>query len=45
MMLATPLAPTGAPPGPVLFGRYAFGPNRLGYCGPDETEEIGRAHV
>ena len=40
-MLAAPLAPTVAPPsGPVLFGRYAFGPNRLGYCGPDETEEL-----
>lgn len=22
--------------GPVLFGRYAFGPNRLGYCGTDD---------
>jgi uncharacterized protein DUF6390 len=36
---ATQTAPTVAP-GPVLFGRYAFGPNRLGYCGPDETEEL-----
>jgi hypothetical protein len=25
-------------PGPVLFARYAFGPNRLGYCGtPDHA--------
>jgi len=24
-------------PGPVLFARYAFGPNRLGYCGPDDA--------
>jgi hypothetical protein len=23
-------------PGPVLFARYAFGPNRLGYCGTDD---------
>ena len=23
-------------PGPVLFGRYAFGPNRLGYCGTED---------
>jgi hypothetical protein len=23
-------------PGPVLFGRYAFGPNRFGYCGTDD---------
>lgn len=31
-----------APPtaGPVLFARYAFGPNRLGYCGPDAVEEL-----
>jgi hypothetical protein len=27
-------------PGPVLFARYAFGPNRLGYCGPDAAEEL-----
>lgn len=25
-----------AVPGPVLFARYAFGPNRLGYCGADD---------
>jgi len=24
----------------VLFGRYAFGPNRLGYCGPDESSSL-----
>jgi Family of unknown function (DUF6390) len=29
-----------APPGPVLFGRCAFGPNRLGYCGPDESPSL-----
>ena len=29
-----------APPGPVLFGRYAFGPNRLGYCGPDDSTAL-----
>jgi hypothetical protein len=35
------LAPvTGVPSGPVLFGRYAFGPNRLGYCGPDEARSL-----
>jgi hypothetical protein len=40
-MLATHVASAVAvPPGPVLFGRYAFGPNRLGYCGPDETEAL-----
>jgi len=26
--------------GPVLFARYAFGPNRLGYCGPDAVAEL-----
>jgi hypothetical protein len=26
--------------GPVLFARYAFGPNRLGYCGPDAAAEL-----
>jgi Family of unknown function (DUF6390) len=30
-----------APPsGPTLFARYAYGPNRLGYCGPDAVEEL-----
>ena len=28
------------PPGPVLFARYAFGPNRLGYCGSDAVDEL-----
>jgi hypothetical protein len=32
-----PLEPA---PGPVRFARYAFGPNRLGYCGPDEAGEL-----
>lgn len=27
----------GPVPGPILFARYAFGPNRLGYCGPDDA--------
>jgi hypothetical protein len=27
-------------PGPVRFARYAFGPNSLGYCGPDEAGEL-----
>jgi len=30
----------GPPSGPVLFARYAFGPNRLGYCGPDAADEL-----
>lgn len=33
------LGPAGTS-GPVLFARYAFGPNRLGYCGPDAIEEL-----
>jgi hypothetical protein len=33
-------AATAFPSGPVLFGRYAFGPNRLGYCGPDESRSL-----
>ena len=27
-------------PGPVRFARYAYGPNRLGYCGPDAADEL-----
>lgn len=38
--LPTSAAQDAAPPGPVLFGRYAFGPNRLGYCGPDEAQSL-----
>ena len=26
--------------GPVLFPRYAYGPNRFGYCGPDDADEL-----
>jgi hypothetical protein len=34
-------SPAAAPPsGPVLFARYAFGPNRMGYCGPDAADEL-----
>jgi hypothetical protein len=36
-----PRAVSGGPvPGPILFARYAFGPNRLGYCGPDDAAEL-----
>lgn len=36
-----PGTPQAAPvSGPLLFARYAFGPNRLGYCGPDQVEEL-----
>jgi len=40
-------AASGIPPrlsreasGPVRFARYAYGPNALGYCGPDESAEL-----
>ncbi len=33
-------APVPAASGPVRFARYAFGPNRLGYCGPDASREL-----
>lgn len=29
-----------APSGPVLFARYAFGPNRLGLCGPEDWRSL-----
>ena len=39
MTLATvPAVP--AVPGPIRFARYAYGPNRLGYCGPDAADEL-----
>jgi hypothetical protein len=28
------------PSGPILFARYAYGPNRLGLCGPDDAEAL-----
>ena len=37
---APPSPPEAQTPGPVLFARYAFGPNRLGYCGPGATAEL-----
>lgn len=27
-------------PGPVRFSRYAYPPNELGYCGPDQSREL-----
>ena len=33
----SPIRPT---PGPIRFARYAYGPNRLGYCGPDAADEL-----
>ena len=48
MTHALPLAPASEGPsparslasGPVLFARYAYGPNRFGYCGPDDADEL-----
>src|SRR5690242_20609398 len=38
----SPASPGAGRPvsGPVLFARYAFGPNRLGYCGPEAVTEL-----
>ncbi len=36
---ASPVSPVPVA-GPLLFARYAYGPNRLGYCGPDEAQEL-----
>jgi hypothetical protein len=33
-------APLDTVPGPIRFARYAYGPNRLGYCGPDAADEL-----
>jgi hypothetical protein len=32
--------PAVATPGPVLFARYAYPPNRLGLCGPDDAPSL-----
>lgn len=43
MHLAPPPRPEAsrpAPSGPVLFSRYAYGPNRLGLCGPDDADAL-----
>jgi hypothetical protein len=40
---APSVAPGGratAASGPVLFARFAYGPNRLGYCGPEAVEQL-----
>jgi Family of unknown function (DUF6390) len=41
LSIAQPEAAVAMPvPGPVRFARYAYGPNRLGYCGPDAADEL-----
>jgi hypothetical protein len=32
-----------SPPGPVLFARYAYPPNELGYCGPPDPASLREA--
>ena len=32
--------PLPSAPGPIRFARYAYGPNTLGYCGPDAAGEL-----
>ena len=39
VQLPTPTA-RSAPSGPVLFARYAYPPNRLGLCGPDDAPAL-----
>lgn len=33
-------APAAVDSGPVLFARYAYPPNELGYCGPEDSQAI-----
>jgi hypothetical protein len=41
MTLASPRTARSRPvSGPVLFARYAYGPNRLGLCGPDDAPAL-----
>jgi hypothetical protein len=37
---AAPVRSAATESGPQLFARYAFGPNRLGYCGPEAADEL-----
>ena len=37
---ADPARTRPTPSGPVLFARYAFGPNRLGLCGPEDWRSL-----
>jgi Family of unknown function (DUF6390) len=44
-MIASPIVSPATTPnqpvnGPTLFARYAFGPNRFGYCGSDAVDEL-----
>jgi hypothetical protein len=39
-MDATAESGSGMSSGALLFGRYAFPPNRLGYCGPNDSQAL-----
>lgn len=39
-MIEPPPRAAGDTPGPVLFARYAYPPNALGYCGPEDPEGL-----
>jgi hypothetical protein len=34
------VGPTPSEPGPILFARYAYPPNALGYCGPSDPDAL-----
>jgi hypothetical protein len=38
--IATPEVPPWAADGPTMFARYAYPPNELGYCGPDDHRAL-----
>jgi hypothetical protein len=38
--LPSPEPPRAAVPGPLLFARYAYAPNSLGYCGPKDSRSL-----
>jgi hypothetical protein len=38
--VVAPASDRPRPSGPLLFARYAYGPNRLGLCGPDEAPSL-----
>ena len=40
MVIATTPERATEQAGPIRFARYAYGPNRLGYCGPDDAAQL-----
>jgi hypothetical protein len=46
MDIATSLLPARqSTPGPILFARYAYPPNRLGLCGPDDAPALRQGSI